>query len=108
MTLLAGGTGTNKIERRKSGGTAASAGAGASSTKATGNDTSSVSQVEETSSGTNKGNKAPPLKERYLWCLHMLKQHHLVDEAGHVGVQTCWPFNKAVDPVQYPLYPTVS
>jgi hypothetical protein len=46
------------------------------------------------------------LKERYLWCLSELKAHHLKD--GEVlGVQTCWPFLLAVDPIQYPSYYSV-
>jgi hypothetical protein len=46
------------------------------------------------------------LKERYLWCLSELKLHHLKD-GDAVGVQTCWPFLLAVDPIQYPSYYSV-
>lgn len=58
-------------------------------------------------SSTVKAHKPPNLKDRYLWCLKMLKEHHLVDEKGRKGVQTCWLFNKAVDPLRYPDYPKV-
>jgi hypothetical protein len=50
------------------------------------------------------------LKERYLWCLSELKLHQLKGEGESrvgSGIQTCWPFVLAVDPIQYPSYYTV-
>jgi hypothetical protein len=46
------------------------------------------------------------LKERFLWCLSELKLHQLKGE-GVNGIQTCWPFVLAVDPIQYPSYYTI-
>lgn len=70
------------------------------------------SQVKvENGESSQTSSPAPPkkskvninVKDRYLWCLSELKAHHLKNDIG-VDVQTCWPFNLAVDPIQYPTY----
>lgn len=89
-----GGSITTKTERRKS---------------VPSEESEKLVQAPAPAPTTSKNtSKPPPLKERYLWLLALLKEHHIVDEAtGKIGVQTCWLFNKAVDPIHYPTYPTV-
>lgn len=68
--------------------------------------TTSTSATPSTTVSSKKSKVNISLKERYLWCLSELKVHHLMED-GVIGVQTCWPFNLAVDPIQYPTYPQV-
>jgi hypothetical protein len=71
---------------------------------------SSLDSIPPSTLSSSNGKKTKAvinLKERYLWCLSELKAHHLMED-GVVGVQTCWPFVLAVDPIQYPTYPQVS
>lgn len=63
-----------------------------------------VENIEVTPSPAPKKPKVNiNVKDRYLWCLSELKMHSLKNDAG-VDIQTCWLFNLAVDPIQYPNY----